>query len=78
MLRICGNSWWKITMLELDDLPDGWAVKRLSDPAVATLNPKKSEINGLSTETEVTFVPMSAVDDSSGMTRGQKCAAWVK
>jgi type I restriction enzyme S subunit len=53
-------------MLDLDDLPDGWAVKRLSDPAVATLNPKKSEINGLSPEIEVTFVPMSAVDDSSG------------
>jgi len=54
-------------MLELDDLPDGWTVKRLSDPAVATLNPKKSEMNGLPPETEVTFVPMSAVDDSSGM-----------
>ena len=67
MLRKCGNSSWKITMLELDDLPDGWAVKRLSDPAVATLNPKKSEMNGLSPEIEVTFVPMSAVDDSSGM-----------
>lgn len=54
-------------MLELDDLPDGWVVRRLSDPAVATLNPKKSEMNGLSPETEVTFVPMSAVDEGSGM-----------
>ncbi|SRR6266568_232622 len=50
----------------LDELPAGWEVKPLSDPSVATLNPKKSEVSALDARLEVTFVPMSAVDDSSG------------
>jgi type I restriction enzyme S subunit len=52
--------------MELDELPDGWKQKPLSDPGVATLNPKKSEVSSLDARSEVTFVPMSAVDDGSG------------
>jgi type I restriction enzyme S subunit len=52
--------------MELDELPDGWELKPLSDPSVATLNPKKSEVSGLDARLEVTFVPMAAVDDGSG------------
>jgi type I restriction enzyme S subunit len=47
-------------------LPDGWKLKQLSDLSVATLNPKKSEVNNLDARLEVTFVPMAAVDDGSG------------
>lgn len=52
--------------MDFDNLPEGWIVKCLSDSAVATFNPKKSELNGMESDTEVTFVPMSAVDDGSG------------
>lgn len=52
--------------MEFDELPDGWAVQRLSDPTVAVLNPKKTEVRAIPDTTEVTFVPMSAVDDASG------------
>jgi len=52
--------------MELDELPDGWELKPLSDPSVATLNPKKSEVSSLDARLEVTFVPMAAVDDGSG------------
>jgi len=31
--------------MELDELPDGWKHQPLSDPGVATLNPKKSEVS---------------------------------
>lgn len=53
-------------MIDADELPSGWKVARLSDPTIAVLNPKKSEIRGVSDDTFVTFVPMSAVDDGSG------------
>ena len=52
--------------MELDELPDGWKQKPLSDHGVATLNPKKSEVSSLNARLEVTFVPMAAVDDGSG------------
>jgi type I restriction enzyme S subunit len=52
--------------MELDELPDGWKQKLLSDSSVATLNPKKSEVSSLDARLEVTFVPMAAVDDGSG------------
>jgi len=53
-------------MISAQELPDGWQVARLSDPSVAQLNPKKSEVRHLDDATAVTFVPMSAVDDESG------------
>ncbi len=52
--------------MKVDELPDDWELKPLSDPSVATLNPKKSEVSGLDARLEVTFVPMAAVDDGSG------------
>ena len=52
--------------MQLNDLPEGWKVKPLSDPSVAMLNPKKSEVNGLDARLEISFVPMTAVDDESG------------
>ena len=64
--------------MELDDLPGGWELKPLSDPTVATLNPKKSEVSGLSAQLEVTFVPMAAVDDGSAQLRDPKFADSVK
>ena len=53
-------------MTDADELPKGWKVSRLSDPSVALLNPKKSEVRDIADATEVTFVPMSAVDDDNG------------
>lgn len=53
-------------MIDAEELPNGWKVTRLSDPSVALLNPKKSEVKDVADATEVTFVPMSAVDDGSG------------
>jgi type I restriction enzyme S subunit len=53
-------------MISAEELPPVWKVARLSDPGVARLNPKKSEVSNLNDTTEATFVPMSAVDDSSG------------
>jgi len=52
--------------MQLDELPDAWELKRLSDPSLASLNPKKSEISRLDASLEVTFVPMAAVEDGSG------------
>ncbi|MBI5185101.1 MAG: restriction endonuclease subunit S [Nitrospinae bacterium] len=52
--------------LERYELPEGWKWKRLSDPEVCLLNPKKSELKNLSDSTSVTFVPMAAVDEVSG------------
>lgn len=52
--------------MQLDELPAGWDLKPLSDPSVAALNPKKSEVSGLNPSLEVTFVPIAAVDDASG------------
>lgn len=52
--------------MERYELPEGWVWKRLSDPEVCLLNPKKSELKNLSDSTSVTFVPMAAVDEVSG------------
>jgi len=46
------------------ELPEGWEWKKLTE--VCNLNPRKSEIGSKPDSTEVTFVPMSAVDDGSG------------
>jgi len=56
-------------MIDTDEPPDVWILARLSDPEVSTLNPKKSEVKGVADQTEVTFVPMSAVDDSGKIAR---------
>lgn len=53
-------------MIDADVLPESWNLARLSDPGVSTLNPKKSEVKDIAAETELTFVPMSAVDDDTG------------
>ncbi|MGQ0601438.1 MAG: restriction endonuclease subunit S [Anaerolineales bacterium] len=47
-------------------LPDGWEWRKLSDPDVCSLNPRKTEISSLPNELEVTFVPMAAVDARHG------------
>lgn len=41
-----------------------WPIKKLGE--VAEINPKKSEVNGISDLIEVSFIPMQAVDDESG------------
>lgn len=53
-------------MIDADELPENWTTARLSAPGVSTLNPKKSEVRSVADQTEVTFVPMSAVDDDTG------------
>lgn len=53
-------------MINSEEIPVGWSIARLSDPDIAILNPKKSELRGISDDTEVTFVPMSAVDEIRG------------
>jgi restriction endonuclease S subunit len=50
----------------LGDVPEHWEVRRLKF-SVRT-NPVKSEINELSGDTEVSFVPMDAVGELGGMT----------
>lgn len=52
--------------MERYELPEGWEWRRLSNPEVCILNPKKSELKNIADSTEVTFVPMSAVDEVSG------------
>lgn len=41
-----------------------WPTKKLGE--VAEINPKKLELNSISDSTEVSFIPMQAVDDASG------------
>ncbi len=43
---------------------EDWDIKPLSQ--IAAINPKKSEVASLDNSTPVTFIPMSAVDDTSG------------
>lgn len=50
--------------MERFELPEGWEWKRLSE--VCALNPRKNEIGSKPDSAEVTFVPMSAVDESFG------------
>ena len=57
-------------MISTVALPKSWKVAFLADPGIAVLNPKKSEVKNVSDETDVTFVPMSAVDDLSGKIEG--------
>ena len=49
----------------LGDVPTHWKVKRLK--YAATLNPKASEVKGLTLDTEVSFVPMEAVGEFGGL-----------
>lgn len=49
----------------LGKLPGHWEVKRLR--FVAQINPTKSELNGLSEDTPVSFVPMDAVGEYGGL-----------
>jgi type I restriction enzyme S subunit len=42
---------------------ENWPTKKLGE--IAILNPKKSEINSLSDDTEISFVPMNAVDEDT-------------
>lgn len=53
--------------MERFELPEGWVWEKLSDLDVCQLNPRKNEVNGYPDTLEVTFVPMSAVDEVSGM-----------
>jgi len=45
-------------------LPEGWRWVRLGE--VTKINPSKKEIREISDDTEVSFVPMDAVDDKKG------------
>lgn len=45
----------------------GWQVRKLGDPDVCLLNPKKSEISKVPDGTLVSFVPMAQVDNVSGV-----------
>ena len=49
----------------LREVPTHWKVKRLK--YTATLNPKTSEVKGLNSDTEVSFVPMEAVGEFGGL-----------
>ena len=49
----------------LRDVPTHWKVKRLK--YTATLNPKMSEVKGLTSDTEVSFVPMEAIGEFGGL-----------
>jgi type I restriction enzyme S subunit len=44
-----------------------WPIRKLEDTQVCLLNPKKSEIAKVPDSTQVSFVPMSQVDDISGV-----------
>jgi type I restriction enzyme S subunit len=44
-----------------------WRLRKLGDPEVCTLNPKKAEISRISDDTHVSFVPMAQVDDIFGI-----------
>lgn len=46
----------------LGDVPEGWEVKRTR--FMLSMNPSKQEINHLSPETELAFLPMEAVGDN--------------
>ncbi len=48
------------------DLPEGWIISTFGDNSFFVLNPKKSEINTLSDDEEITFVPMPSVSDIKG------------
>lgn len=45
----------------------GWTVRKLGDPEVCLLNPKKREISKIPDDTMVSFVPMAQVDEVSGV-----------
>lgn len=49
----------------LGDIPEGWEVKRLR--YVARINPSKSEVSSLPSETEVTFLPMESVSEDGAV-----------
>ena len=49
----------------LAEVPAHWEVKRLK--YTATINPRVSEVRGLASETEVSFVPMEAVGENGGL-----------
>lgn len=49
----------------LSEAPPGWPVVRLRFRA--TINPSRSELNGIPGETEVSFVPMEAVCEYGGL-----------
>lgn len=54
-------------------LPNGWELKRLADPEVCLLNPRKSEIASLPDNAEVTFVPMASIDAERGAIVKPEC-----
>ena len=49
----------------MSELPEGWALASLTD--VCELNPGKPKSDALKANTQVTFVPMAAVDADSGI-----------
>lgn len=55
---------------ESHELPKGWKWAKLGD--VCKINPSKSEIKNFADETEVTFIPMNAVDEVTGNVRNSE------
>ena len=49
---------------DMSELPSGWAESKLTE--VCELNPRKPDANQVAPDTPVTFVPMAAVDATSG------------
>lgn len=47
-----------------NDLPTGWKLEPLGE--VCYINPRRSSLEGYCDDTEVTFIPMSAVDGETG------------
>ncbi|HJH25669.1 MAG TPA: hypothetical protein C5S37_02610, partial [Methanophagales archaeon] len=51
-------------------LPEGWEVRKLGD--ICLINPPKKEVKDVSDDLEVSFVPMSFVDDIEGAIKKQE------
>ena len=47
-------------------LPDGWRWVQIGDPAIAEINPRERSLRDLPDDFMVSFVPMPAVDASTG------------
>lgn len=63
--RTAPNGGRRSTDAWLAEPPCGWPVRRLR--FCATVNPSRSEVNGLRADTEVSFVPMDAVREYGGL-----------
>jgi len=52
--------------MEMSSLSSEWHIYKLGDPEICRLNPKKCEIASVPDDTEVSFVPMANVDETTG------------